>query len=53
MDTLEKFQIYNETKLGNKINDKNTITHNILFNMIIQRNASIWHPKHQAQSEHY
>ena len=53
MDSLEKFHIYNGTKLGNQINDKNTITHNILFDMIIRREAIRRHPRHQPQSERY
>ena len=35
MDTLERFHIYKETKLENQINDKNTVTQNILFDTII------------------
>ena len=42
-----------KTKLGNQVNGKNTIRSNILFYMIIQRNASRGHPKHQGQSERY
>ena len=53
MDSLEKFHIYNGNKLGKQITDKNTVTHNILFDMIIQREAIRGHPKHQAQSERY
>ena len=37
MDTLERFHIYKDTKLENQINDRNTITQNILFDMIIQK----------------
>ena len=39
MDTLDKFHIYIyiETKLGCKINDKNTVTQNILFDTLVQR----------------
>ena len=51
MDTLEKFHIYKETKLDNQINDKNTITKNILFDMIIQRKAGRGHPKQTTQPE--
>ena len=34
MDTIEKLHIYNETKLNNQINDKNTVTPNAIFNVI-------------------
>ena len=44
MDTLEKFHIYLETKLEQQINDKNTVTQNVLFDTLIQ-NISDWgHP---------
>ena len=46
MDTLEKFHIYNITKLVNQINDKNTIMQNILFYILIQRNTARGHPQH-------
>jgi hypothetical protein len=39
-NTLESFRIYNETKLDNQINDKCTVKSNIIFDMVIQRNAS-------------
>ena len=31
MNTLERFYIYNETKIDNQINDKGTVKLNILF----------------------
>jgi hypothetical protein len=40
MNTLERFHIYNEAKLDNQINDKCTVKPNIIFDMIIQRNAN-------------
>lgn len=40
MNTLERFHIYNETKLDNQINDKCTVKPNIIFDTIIQRNAN-------------
>ena len=43
MDTLEKFRIYKETKLDNLINDKNTVTQNILFDTVIQRKPGRGH----------
>ena len=42
-NTLERFHIYNETKLDNQINDKWMIKFNIIFDTIIQRNTSIGH----------
>ena len=53
MDTLEKFHIYKETKSENQINDKNTITKNILFDMIIQAKAGRGHPKQTTQPEQH
>lgn len=44
MDTLEKFHIYNETKLGQQIDDKNTVTQNILFDTVIQKVSDREHP---------
>ena len=44
MDTLEKFHIYLETKLGRQINDKNTVTQNILFDTVLQRISDRGHP---------
>jgi len=40
MNTLERFHIYNKTKIDNQINDKCTVKPNIIFDMIIQRNAN-------------
>ena len=37
MDTIGKFCIYIETKLGHQINDKNIITQNILFDTFVQK----------------
>jgi hypothetical protein len=44
MDTLEKFHIYLETKLRQQINDKNTVTQNILFDILIQKVSDRGHP---------
>jgi hypothetical protein len=33
--TLERFHIYNETKIGNQINDKCTVRPDIIFNTLI------------------
>ena len=35
MNTLENFHIYQQTKQDNQINDKNTVTKNILFDATI------------------
>lgn len=32
---LERFHNYNETKIGNQINDKCTVRPDIIFNMLI------------------
>ena len=39
MDTLEKCHIYIQTKLGQQINDKNTVHQNILFDKLIQNST--------------
>jgi hypothetical protein len=44
MDILEKLHTYQETKLGRQINDKNTVTQNILFDTIIQKVSDRGHP---------
>jgi myo-inositol-1-phosphate synthase len=36
MDTLEKYYIFRETKMGNQINDKITTRPNIIFQTIVQ-----------------
>ena len=53
MDTLEKFHIYKETKLENQINDKNTVTQNILFDTIIQKHTRRGHPSLPTQPEQH
>ena len=40
MDTMEKFYIYNETRLNNQINDKNTVKPNAIFNVIHTHDSS-------------
>ena len=44
MDTWEKFHIYQETKLGLQINNKNTVTQNTLFDTLIQKASDRGHP---------
>jgi len=39
LNTLEKFYIYKETKLGKQINDKLTIQSNQIYEVIIQQNS--------------
>ena len=46
MDTVVKLHICNITRLGNQINDKNTVTQNILFDILNQRNTARGHPRH-------
>ena len=53
MDTLERFHIYKETKLENQINDRNTITQNILSDKIIQKKSGRGHPEQPTQPEHH
>jgi hypothetical protein len=43
MDTLEKYHIYKATKLGIQINDKNTMSHNMLFDTLIQYDTPTGH----------
>jgi hypothetical protein len=44
MDTLERFHIHKLTKLGKRINDKNTATQNILFDTLIRHKQKRGHP---------
>ena len=44
INTLERFYIYNVTKIDNQINDKGTAKQNILFDTIIWRSSSRGHP---------
>ena len=53
MDTLERFHIYKESKIENQINDKNTVTRNILFDTILKKYTSRWHPSLPVQSEQH
>ena len=39
MNTLERFHIYNQTRLDNQINDKCTVKHNPIFKTIIHKNS--------------
>jgi hypothetical protein len=43
MNTLERFHIYNKTKLDNRIKYKFTIKSKVIFDTIIQRNTSKGH----------
>ena len=45
MDSLEKVHTYNITKASNEINDRNTVTQNILFDVVLQQTTSRGHPK--------
>jgi hypothetical protein len=44
METLERYHIYRVTNLGTQINDKNTASHNTLFDMLIQHEVPRGHP---------
>ena len=44
MDTTEYYHIYKATKLGIQINDKNTTQSNMLFDTLIQHEATRRHP---------
>jgi len=35
MNTLEKFHIYNVTRLDNQVNEKDPVKHNVTFDHII------------------
>jgi len=39
MDTIEKYYIYNETKNGSQINDKNTVKPNRIFEATLRGEA--------------
>ena len=39
MNTLERFHIYKQTRLDNKINDKCRVKYNPTFNTIIHKNS--------------
>jgi hypothetical protein len=38
INTLEKFHMYNVTRLHNQINEKDTVQRNVLFDTLIQNN---------------
>jgi len=42
-NTLEKFHMYNVTRLDNQINDKGTVKYNVIFITLIQNNSYKWH----------
>ena len=44
MDTLERYHIYRITSLGTQINDRNTASHNMLFDTLIQHEIPRGHP---------
>ena len=39
MNTVERFNIHNETKLDNQINDKCMVKYNVIFDTIIHKNS--------------
>ena len=39
MNNLDRFHIYNVTRLDNQINGKGTIKYNVMFDTIIQRKS--------------
>ena len=46
MNSLENFHIYQETKQENQINDKNTVTKNIIFDALISEQTDRGYPVH-------
>ena len=48
VDTLENFYIYKETRMDNRITDKDTMKQNILFDTIIRINSGRGHPTQQT-----
>jgi len=40
MDTMEKFFMYKETKKGNQLNDRHTISHDKIFEIILNKNVN-------------
>ena len=53
IDTHGMSRIYKETKLDNKINGRNTVTRNILFDTIIQIKTGRGHPTQSALPEQH
>ena len=47
MNTLERFHIYNETKLDSQINGKGTVKQNIVFDTVIRRSPGRGHATQQ------
>ena len=43
INTLERFHIYNVTKLENQISDKVTAKQNVVFDTVIQRSSGRGH----------
>ena len=43
LNTLENFHIYKGTKMDNKINDKETVRQNILFDGVLHGHLARWH----------
>jgi len=39
MNTLERFHIFNETRLDNQINDNYEVKYNVIFDTIIHKNT--------------
>ena len=46
INTIENFHIYQETKQENQINDKNTVTKNIIFDALISEQTDRGYPVH-------
>jgi hypothetical protein len=39
INTLERFHVYNVTRLDNQITDKGTAKYNVIFDTTVQRNS--------------
>jgi len=50
MNTLEKFHIYNVTRLDNQINEKDKVKHNVIFGTLIQNNSYRGNPPSNSLS---
>ena len=53
LDTLEKFYIYKETKLGDQINDKLIIQSNPIFEVLVQHELTQRTATSHIESESY
>jgi len=43
MNTLERFRIYNVTRLDNQIDDKCTVKYNATFDTVVRKNSHRGH----------